>query len=303
MEQVVNELFKPARKKFPRRRTIIKGIHDLWQTDLAEFIPYAKTNRGYKYILIVINCFSKYLWTAPLKNKTGVEIVNAMTKILRSSTPPKNLQSDMGKEYYNASFKNLMKKYNINHYSTFSTVKAAMAERVIRTIKRNIYKMFHLRGKYVWFDKLKEITDAYNNKKHSVIKMKPVDVTKKHEEHLLNTVYSNIKIAGKGKLKLGNLVRISKHKAIFDKGYNPSWTTELFKISKINITNPVTYLIEDLNGQPIKGGFYEHELQKTNYPTIYLVEKVLSRRGNKHYVKWLGLNSSHNSWIDKTDVV
>jgi hypothetical protein len=301
MDQVVRELFKPARKNFPRRRTIVKGLFDLWQTDLAEFIPYAKSNKGNKYILFVIDCFSKYLWTEPVKNKTGPEITKAMRNIFkRAPKVPKNLQSDMGKEYYNASFKKLMEGHGINHYSSFSTIKASMAERVIRTIKTEIYKAFSLRGRYVWIDKLKEVTDAYNNKIHRTIKMKPKDVTQQHEKHLLETVYSRIKIVGKAKLKVGDVVRISKHKTVFDKGYKPSWTNELFKIVKVKVTNPATYLLEDMKGHPIQGGFYEHELQKAKYSDVYLVEKVLRRKGNKLYVKWM---DGTNSWINKSDVV
>lgn len=298
---MVDELFRPVRKNFTRRRTIIKGRDDLWQADVAEFIPYSKSNKGFKYILLVINCFSKYLWAEPVKNKTGAEVSKAMEKLLRSSTPPKNLQTDLGKEFYNTPFKIVMKKYNINHYSTYSVIKASIVERVIRTIKTAIYKMFSLRGKYVWIDKLKEVADTYNGRKHTVIKMKPKDVTKQHEQHLLDTVYNNIKIAGEGKLKVGDVVRISKYKTIFDKGYKPSWTTELFKISKNNVTNPVTYLLEDMKGHPIKGGFCKQELQKAKYSDVYLVEKVLKRKGNKMYVKWLGLEQ--RTWINKADVL
>lgn len=304
MNQLVNELYKPARKNFPRRRTVLKGIGDLWQTDLAEFIPYVRINRGHKYILFVIDCFSKFLWTEPLKNKSASEVVKAMTSIIkRAQTTPRNLQSDMGKEYYNSEFKNLMKKHNINHYSSYSVKKAAMAERVIRTIKTKIYKMFNLRGKHIWIDKLREITDDYNNTKHSVIKMKPKDVSKKHEQSLLTSVYSHIKVAGPAKLRVGDVVRISKYKSIFDKGYHPSWSTELFKIIRVQATNPVTYLLEDMRQQPISGGFYEYELQKAKYQDVYLVERVVRKKGDKLFVKWLGLDTLHNSWINKKDVM
>lgn len=304
MQQVVDELYKPARKNFPRRRTILKGLNDLWQMDLAEFVPYAKTNKGYKYLLVVIDCFSKYLWTEPVKNKTGSEVTKAMNNILKRAAPniPTNLQSDMGKEFYNSEFQRLTTEKKINHYSTFSTIKASMAERVIRTIKTNFYKLFSLRGKYVWIDTVKEITDRYNNKRHSTIKMTPIEAYK-NEQHLLDTVYSNIKTVGNAKFKVGDVVRISKHKSVFDKGYKPSWTTELFKIIKVKKTYPITYLLEDMNGQSIAGGFYELELQKAKYDDVYLVEKVLKRKGNKLYVKWLGLDSSHNTWINKYDVV
>ncbi|XP_057666047.1 uncharacterized protein LOC130899892 [Diorhabda carinulata] len=152
-------------------------------------------------------------------------------------------------------------------------------------------------------DILPEITQNYNNKKHSTSKYKPSQVNKSNEKSILNNTYSHLKIAGPRKFKVGDIVRISKAKHVFEKGYTPNWTTELFKITKVKITNPATYLLEDMQGTPISGCFYHEELQKTSNPDIYLVEKVLRRKGNKMYVKWLGLDSKHNSWIENIDIV
>lgn len=180
-QQVVNELHKPARKNFQRKRTIIKGYDDLWQMDLAEFRSYARENRGHRYILVVIDCFSKYVYTAPVKTKTGKEVTRAFHAILKSSGNRirQNLQSDRGREFYNSDFEHLMKKYNINHYSTYSVMKAAMAERVIRTLKTALYKQFSMRGKCRWIDVLAQITHQYNNTKHRTTGMKPSEVTPK----------------------------------------------------------------------------------------------------------------------------
>jgi hypothetical protein len=78
-----------------------------------------------------------------------------------------------------------------------------------------------------------------------------------------------------------------------------------FKVVKIQPTNPTTYLLEDIQGNPMSGAFYEEELQVTKYPDIlvYLVEKILKQRGNKVFVKWLGFDNNHNSWIKKTSVL
>ena len=103
----------------------------------------------------------------------------------------------------------------------------------------------------------------------------------------------------KPKFKVGDKVRISKFKHVFEKGYTPNWTTEIFTISQIKNTLPVTYLIKDYQNNPLSGCFYEEELTKVKYPDNYLVEKVLRKKGNKMYVKWLGFDNHHNSWIDK----
>nr|XP_022911196.1 uncharacterized protein LOC111422230 [Onthophagus taurus] len=105
--------------------------------------------------------------------------------------------------------------------------------------------------------------------------MKPSEINSKSvEKTLLDTVYNHIKIAGRGKFRVGDTVRI----------------------------NPISYLLEDVRGQPIKGAFYEFELQRTAQPNVYLVEKVLKRKKDKLYVKWLGFDSSHNSWISNKDI-
>ena len=98
-------------------------------------------------------------------------------------------------------------------------------------------------------------------------------------------------------------MRISKHKHIFEKGYTPNWTTEIFKIKSIKMTHPITYILQDYEGKTIRGCFYEKELLKTKYPKDYLVEKIVKKKGDKLFVKWLGFPSSHNSWISKKDIL
>lgn len=295
---LVNELHKPIRKNFKRRRTIIRGIDELWQSDLAQMDMYASSNNNFKYILVVIDSFSKYVWVKPLKTKLAVEVTDAFKAILSCGRTPVHLQTDQGKEFFNVHFNNLMKLYGVNHYNTYSCKKAAIAERVIRTIKERLFKYFSLNGTYRWIDILSEIIKNYNHTKHSTINMKPCDVNKDNESKVMVAAYNFIKIAtGERKFKVGDIVRISKYKHIFEKGYTPNWTTELFKVAKVKITNPITYILEDMDGRPISGAFYTEELQKTAQHDVYLVEKVLRRRKDKVYVKWLGFDSTHNSWI------
>ncbi|KAL6417674.1 hypothetical protein ACFW04_014400 [Cataglyphis niger] len=244
--RLVEELHAPARTNFPRRRVAVRGYDDLWQADVVEMRPYARLNKGHNYILTVIDALSKYAWAAPLKSKSAGEVARALSKITRESKRcPKNLQTDKGKEFYNA---------------------------------------------------------EYNARKHRTIGARPVDVTPRAEK-LLNTVYSNIKIAAPAKFKPGDPVRVSKFKTIFEKGFTPNWTTEIFRITKVQRTNPETYLLKDSRNEPIAGEFYEHELLRVFDPDVYLVEKVLRRRGDEVYVKWLGMDETHNSWINKTAVL
>lgn len=105
------------------------------------------------------------------------------------------------------------------------------------------------------------------------------------------------------KFRVGDHVRISKYKGDFYKGYTPNWSTEIFTITKINHTTPPTYYIADRKNHSILGSFYEYELQRTKFPDLYLIEKVLKRKGNRLFVKWLGLSNEENSWVEKNALV
>lgn len=300
---IVNELHSQARKRFPRRRVITKGIDDLWQADLVEMGNYSTINKGMKYLLTVIDTFSKYAWTEAVKTKGAYDVCKAFTKILNGGRIPKNLQTDDGKEFFNKDFTKLMKIYSINHYSTYSVMKASVVERFNRTLKSIMFREFSYNGTYQWIDLHKKLVDQYNRRIHRTIHMAPIEVNKKNETMLLNTVYNHIKIFPPSKYRVGDYVRISKYKNVFEKGYTPNYTTEIFRIKSIQVTNPVTYLLEDYAGNPIKGGFYKEELKRTRYPNTYLVEKVLKTKGDKAYVKWLGFSNNHNSWINKNDLL
>lgn len=304
-EQIANEIHKPARKKFLRRKVIVKGIDDLWQCDLIDMIKYNKYNKGYKYLLTVIDVFSKYAWAKPIKDKSAKAVASAMKEVFTLGRRPNNLQSDLGSEFYNKNFNELMKKHSINHYSTYSTLKASVVERFNRTLKNIMWKKFTINGSYNWIDMLQEIIKLYNNKKHSTIKIKPCDVNKSNEKEILQNIYAYKKLTMKGEPKydVDDYVRISKYKSEFSKGYTPNYSSEIFKVSKVVPTEPVTYLLNDVNGNPILGGFYQEELVKVKYPDIYLVEKILKRKKGKVYVKWLGFSSNFNSWVPENSIV
>ena len=135
-------------------------------------------------------------------------------------------------------------------------------------------------SKNVYIDLLDNIVDKYNNTVHRSIKMKPIDVTSDSYAE-----YNEDFNKKDPKFKVGDHVRISKYKNIFAKGYTPNWSEEVFVVSKIKNAVPWTYLISDLNGEPITGSFYEKELQKTNKKE-FRIEKVLKGKSNQLYVKW-----------------
>ena len=207
---------------------------------------------------------------------------------------------DKGKEFYNRDVKGLIKLY-----STENEEKSSVVERWIRTMKEKMWKYFTDNNTNVYIDILPDLVKDYNNTKHSSIKMTPVEASEKENEL---TVWRNLYpnrfdiLDINPKFSVGDKVRISKKKALFEKGYTTRWTEEIFTITKIKRTSPVTYKIADLNGEEIDGTFYEPELQKTSQQ-LFRIEKVIEKGKNKSLVKWKGYSNDFNSWVDNKDIV
>ena len=271
---------------------------NIWGVDLADMQLLRKFHKGFRFLLCVIDIFSKYAWVIPLKDKKGISIVNAFQKILDDSKrKPNKIWVDKGSEFYNNIFKKWLQDNDIVMYSTNNKGKSVVAERFIRTLGNKIYKYMTSLSKNVYIDKLDDIVKDYNNTYHASIKVKPVDV--KDNTYIDFKKDVNDKNA---KFEVGDHVRISKYKNIFTKGYMPNWSEEIFIVKKIENTVPWTYVINDLNGEEIIGTFYENELQKTDQKE-FRIEKVLKKKGDKLYVKWKGYDNSFNSSIDKKDIV
>lgn len=145
------------------------------------------------------------------------------------------------------------------------------------------------KGNKRWTDVLDDAIIIYNNRIHSTIKMTPIKAQlPKNQKLLKKTVFKNLKMYTPAKFKKGQYVRISRHKDLFEKKTGLNWTFEVFQIRKVHLTNPRCYQLSDLSGNPIIGKFNEMELHLTKFPFDYLLEKIISKKGNKTLVKWLG---------------
>ena len=258
----------------------------------------SKFNKGFRFLLCVIDIYSKYAWVVPLKDKKGVSIVNAFQSILKKSKrKPNKIWVDKGSEFYDRSMKSWLEKNDIEMYSTHNEGKSVVTERFIRTIINEIYKHMTSISKNVYIDKLDDIVNEYNNTKHRITKMKLTDVKDNTYIDFAKEVNDN-----DPKFKVGDHVRIWKYKNIFAKGYTPNWSEEVFVIKKIKSTVPSTYVNNDLNDEEITGTFYEKELQKIDQQE-FRIEKVIKKKGDKLYVQWKGYDNSFNSWIDKKDLL
>ena len=167
-------------------------------------------------------------------------------------------------------------------------------------------KEFVKNNNTVWYNILPKLIKIYNNRYHSTIKMKPVEVNKNNEKYIKENIYTYDKTIKIPRFKIGDLVRISlKRRDLFDKpSSNIKWSEELFKIHSINKSNVITYRIKDLNDEIIEGIFYERELQKTKkISQVYVIEKIIRKNKNKYFVKWRNYLNDFNSWVDKDDII
>ena len=204
----------PIKRKFTRRRVIVNHIDEIWAADLVEMQQFSSWNKGYKYILMVIDVFSKCGWIIPLKDKKGESVTIAFKSIFKEGRRPQYLWVDKGKEFYNKHLKDLLEKNGIRMYSTENEEKSSVVERWNRTIKTKMWKQFTVRGNTQYLDMLPKLVKQYNNTKHSSIKMTPTEASKKRNEGIVYfNLYGDMEpLSAKPKFKAGDKVRISKYK-------------------------------------------------------------------------------------------
>ena len=269
-----------AQGKFPRQKIIVSDVGDCFEIDLADMGPkpwMIRLNKGYRFILVVIDQLSRYVWAEPLKTKTGEEVAQAFDRILqRARISPKKLASDHGGEFYNRAFTRVLKKWDIvTHYSPSDEIlKCVFVERVIRSLKNITTRYFIQNNSYKWYNALQDIIKTYNYTRHSVLKTSPVQVLYMDAEEIedlwqrlygkpLNPKQQKALKKGLTQFKVGDRVRISLQKAIFEKGYTPAWSRQIYRVyARKYAPYSLLYKVMDLDGSPVPGVFYREQLRK-----------------------------------------
>src|SRR3984885_3900218 len=232
-------------------------------------------------------------------------MVEAFSKVFLDRQPT-HLQADKGTEFLNRNFQALLRKNGIAFYTSENEdIKASVVERFNRTIKTKMWKYFTHTNTHRYVDVLQDLVHSYNNTFHRSIGMTPNQVSAEDEDFIRNRLYGEKKSRAKWLYSVGDKVRISKARIAFKKGYLPNWTDEIFMVVARIPSDPITYELKDLNGQAVKGKFYEPELQKiVKEDDVYKIEKVLKKRKRagktEYFVKWKGYDDSFNSWT--TDI-
>jgi hypothetical protein len=325
-------LFRQRRLKFKRSKIIPFGFLSDLHVDLGDFQSLAPKNKGYRYLLVGVDTFSRRVFAMPIKSKSFADVKDGFERLFASMPYlPQQIFSDRGKEFMSHDISNYFLEIGVPKYKAeASNIKAAFAERMLRTIKNRLYKYFSEKNTTNWISVLPKILNAIN---HSVCRstgMRPVDIDEHNASEIWERLYAplvrdygnhNPAAASSSSSKKmsppppppravlfakGDDVRISRAKPLFEKGYLPTFSDEVFKIDTVSRSNPPYFYLVDSDGEKIRGRFYQEELLKTSEKdTTYRIEKVLKRRTRKGkkeiYVKFIGYKAYY--WINETDIV
>nr|XP_012216150.1 PREDICTED: uncharacterized protein LOC105668351 [Linepithema humile] len=308
-------LHRPLRRKFPRMHYNVTNIDDLWEADLIELRNLKSYNEGYSYLLVIIDVLSKYVWVEPLHDKTSNSVMRAFQNVLSrsNSRAPVYLQTDKGKEFVGRSLQKFLEENDIRfHVARNPDVKAAIVERFNRTLKERMWRYFTHKNTRRYIDVLQNIVNAYNHTRHSSTRMQPYAVTRENARIARENITRRWRSNGeanekrrKAKYHVGDHVRISRAKVVFEKGYEARWSEEIFRIYRIlDWRKPRVYELSDLAGEVIDGIFYKQELarvEKNLQEEEFIVDRVIRSRGrgnNKQVlVSWRGYPSKFDSRI------
>jgi hypothetical protein len=255
-----------VKRKFPRRRIIVTHPSQIFMADLIEYTRNSSmkhANRNHVYILLVIDCFSKYVWLRPLKNKKGLPVSSSFREIIGMlNNFPNTIITDEGKEFYNKEVRKVFDNFNIHHYSIKTKMKASIAERAIRTIKTRIERYLAENKTKKWLDILPDIENGYNSTPHRSIGIAPEQVNISNSKKVFKTLYPGIDLISKPKLSKGNIVRVLRKKSLFEKGYKRNWSSKVFLIASTRQqAGRVWYKLSSLNGATKTGSHYFYELK------------------------------------------
>lgn len=282
-------LHKRVIRNFKRNPYIITAIDGLWESDLADLTMFAKENDGIKFVMVVIDVFTKYAWVECLRNKNAATVTTAFKQILdrADGRQPVVFRSDRGKEYKNSTFSGFLDSRNIRQQfpQTTSLFKASIAEAFIKNMKLRIYRYFtsKMNKTHRYIDVLQDIIRAYNETVHSTTKFRPAAI----QPHDAPTVYRNTRAKherdlnifekSKPKFSVGDPVLVVKKRSTFHTGYTQQFGKEVFRIRKIINKIPYRlYTLETLQRKPVEGKLYAQELQNVAEPPAKKIHPFFS---------------------------
>lgn len=290
---------------------ILYRRRELLQADLIDLSNRSRENNGCKYILIVVDAFTRKCWAETLTDKTTEQVLTKFKQIYKKTGTFERLMTDAGTEFLSGKFKTFLRQNKISF--TRGNPHAPHVERLNRTLQNIIFRHMTENETKKWVDVLDKVIKLYNNRHHRIIKMTPNQADEKANQTSLiqNVSLYYEKALNKRKtpkFSVGDVVSIQKARNVFAKGYAQIFTDELFKVHKVHTALPIPmYTLIDYNqDEIIEGRFYENEMQLASYD-VFKVEKELESRvrngKTEVLVKWKGWPEKYNQWILKSDFV
>ena len=300
-------LHKNVRKNFPRNPIHVRLPFYQYGVDLIDFSAYKNYNNGKKWILILIDVFSKKIYVRALKSKAGLEVSLSLDEILKKMPhKPRLISADLGTEFWNSNVRKVLKKYGVHLFLTQGVKKNAVVERVNKTFEELIWTLFDTSRNRKYVHQLQKIAESYNEAIHSRTKMPPNKVNYLNAHVVYKNLYNHLPSKRKKpKFKQGDVVRIALLRPEFSKKFEQKWGRAVFKIHgkpyyPSGGVYPM-YKIVELDGTLLPGKYYEKELLKLNekhYLTNFKFPYEIIRKDKKGtYVKWLGYDKKYNSYL------
>jgi hypothetical protein len=315
---------KVRRRGFKRRRVVVQGIDYQWEADLADVQNLSEHNEGVKFLLVIVDVFSRFLWVRPLKDRKAKTVIEAFKDVLAGTRRPKAVRTDKGSEFYNRYLQQYLKEQNIKIFYALNETKANFAERYIQTLKKRLYRYFTHLQKYEYLSILQDVVRSINDTPNRSLNGRtPSSVTHENEDEVRLDAYlerqkkktrvprtkKSLKKRTPFRFKIGDQVRITHLRRTFQRDYDQTYTEEIFVVRDRFVSQGIPiYKLKDTMDDPIQGTFYASELQKVSKgeDTIWRIEKILRKRklGGKEevLVRWLGWPKKFDSWISKSDI-
>ena len=283
----------------------IRRLREMIQIDLIEITKISESNNGYKYILVAIDCFSRFVWARLLMSKKADEVLSSLKDILEETGKVESICSDRGKEFVNSKMKKFLSDKGIKLIHPYTSTHAHFVERVQATLQSLIYKHITRKNDFKFYDKLQDFVKTYNKRKHRMTKLSPSEGDKKenslHIQEMQEDYRRKIKPTEKVKFEVGDQVRIAIAKGAFSRGYNQKSKEEIYKVVKVSRKLPrVLYLLTTLNGENVEGKFYQEQLTKVLDQDEFIVEEFLEENDTHYKVKFQGYDDPE--WLPKENV-
>lgn len=295
--------------------TFVYETRTNYQADLLQVSSLAKFNRNVNFILILIDVFSRKVWAEPIKRKSMEMVSVALDSIFNSITRKKKsiMCTDRGTEFLNVKVRKVAREHKVTMIQS-QNEKCPIVERVIYSIKRLIYKYLDSHETKLYVNKLPKLIEVYNTRIHRSLNCSPEEadqlankdtILARHRENIRESL-KKCNIKRPKQFSIGDVVRITRAKSLFSRGYEEKRTDEVFRVTKILSHMPIPmYSLSEYDHTPIEGKFYANELTKYS-GGLYKIENILQRRTRKGVkemlVKWRSYNSKYNSWIPELNV-